>query len=531
MTDKITLGSIASFQNDSTAAAQYNSNNALITVALNNTLSRDGTSPNQMLNTLDMNSFNIVNLPAPLTLNSPLRLSDLNKFISGGTISALPAGGTLNQVLGKNSSVDFDVSWRNPVAASIVVASGKTATFNNTLTFNGTDSTTLTFQGTDTYVGRATTDTLTNKTISGVSNTLTVLAGSQLSGQIPVANGGTGLGTLTAHSVLLGETTSNVAFATPSVANQVLTDNGASSDPSFKTMTSILDGAFSSFQGNILYRGASTWSALSPGTTGQLLATGGIAANPSWVTASGTGTVTSIVFGNGLSGGTITASGTVNNTGVVTVKKQTFTASGTYTPSTGMIYAMIECLGGGAGGGGTATSAANTSCAGGGGGAGSYSKILVTAASVGASKTVTVGAAGAGGAAGNNAGSNGGDTSVGVLCVGKGGTSGLGANGTTCGAPGLGGVAGTGDLTANGAPGFIGIATTTSCVGMSSAGGNSQWGGGTASGVGTAIVNGGTTASGFGAGGGGANTFNAAGAAAGCTGSPGIVYITEYCNQ
>jgi len=34
--------------------------------------------------------------------------------------------------------------------------------------------------------------TLTNKTISGSSNTLTVLAGSQLSGQTPLANGGTG---------------------------------------------------------------------------------------------------------------------------------------------------------------------------------------------------------------------------------------------------------------------------------------------------------------------------------------------------
>lgn len=39
---------------------------------------------------------------------------------------------------------------------------------------------------------RAATATLTNKTISGSSNTLTVLAGSQLSGQTPLANGGTG---------------------------------------------------------------------------------------------------------------------------------------------------------------------------------------------------------------------------------------------------------------------------------------------------------------------------------------------------
>lgn len=63
MADKITLGSIASFQNDTSAVTQYNANNALITTALNNTLSRDGTSPNQMSTSLDMNSNQILNLP------------------------------------------------------------------------------------------------------------------------------------------------------------------------------------------------------------------------------------------------------------------------------------------------------------------------------------------------------------------------------------------------------------------------------------------------------------------------------------
>jgi hypothetical protein len=42
----------------------------------------------------------------------------------------------------------------------------KTLTFSNSLTLAGTDATTLTFQGTDTYVGRTTTDTLTNKTLT-----------------------------------------------------------------------------------------------------------------------------------------------------------------------------------------------------------------------------------------------------------------------------------------------------------------------------------------------------------------------------
>ena len=50
-------------------------------------------------------------------------------------------------------------------SATLTIANGKTLTANNTLTIAGTDATTITFQGSDTYVGRATTDTLTNKTL------------------------------------------------------------------------------------------------------------------------------------------------------------------------------------------------------------------------------------------------------------------------------------------------------------------------------------------------------------------------------
>lgn len=56
-------------------------------------------------------------------------------------------------------------------------------------------------------VSRDSTDTLTNKTISGSSNTLTVLAATQLSGATPIANGGTGQTGQTAAFDALAPTT------------------------------------------------------------------------------------------------------------------------------------------------------------------------------------------------------------------------------------------------------------------------------------------------------------------------------------
>jgi hypothetical protein len=55
----------------------------------------------------------------------------------------------------------------------------------------GTNTLTLP-AATDTLVGRATTDTLTNKTINGANNTLTVRLANDVTGTLPVANGGTG---------------------------------------------------------------------------------------------------------------------------------------------------------------------------------------------------------------------------------------------------------------------------------------------------------------------------------------------------
>lgn len=58
-----------------------NTNNTLIETAMENTLSRDGTTPNEMNADLDMNSNRIYNLPEALTDTEPVRLAEFNIFV------------------------------------------------------------------------------------------------------------------------------------------------------------------------------------------------------------------------------------------------------------------------------------------------------------------------------------------------------------------------------------------------------------------------------------------------------------------
>jgi hypothetical protein len=218
-------------------------------------------------------------------------------------------------------------------------------------------------------------------------------------------------------------------------------------------------------------------------------------------------------------------------TGAVTtsVVVQKFTASGTYTPTSGMLHAVIECIGSGGGGGGVTGTMAG-SYGGAGGGAGSYSRRLVTAAQVGASQTVTVSAAGAGGVGSGN-GTAGGDVSVGTLCVGKGGSGGQYTNSGQVGVAGAGGVAGTGDINGAGQPGgpswYYGASTQP--IPVSGTGGSTPFGAGGASVSANGTVTAGNSGS-LGGGGSGASASGSTSSANGGTGGIGIVIVTEYVN-
>lgn len=214
---------------------------------------------------------------------------------------------------------------------------------------------------------------------------------------------------------------------------------------------------------------------------------------------------------------------------------QAFTASGTYTPTAGMKYCLAIGTGPGGGGGGADTDGtANAVGTGSGGGAGETSMVLLTAAQIGASKTVTIGTGGTAGSDSGGDGSSGSSaTSLGSLLVAQPGDGGLGSgiNNTTSQrrAGSAGGSGGTGTLKVLGGSGGDGLAVSTYVYGGS--GGVPIWGGGGRQ-IGI-ITSPGSTAGaagrGYGAGGSGAVAIGGTTTgAAGGAGKDGVLYIIEF---
>lgn len=75
-----------------------------------------------------------------------------------------------------------------------------------------------------------------NAAANGVNSSITQLTG--LTTPLTVGQGGTGQNTLAAHGVVIGNAASGVNVTGTGTAAQVLTSNGASSDPTFQTINS-----------------------------------------------------------------------------------------------------------------------------------------------------------------------------------------------------------------------------------------------------------------------------------------------------
>jgi hypothetical protein len=209
---------------------------------------------------------------------------------------------------------------------------------------------------------------------------------------------------------------------------------------------------------------------------------------------------------------------------------QTFTTSGTYTPTPGTSKVRVKQVGGGGAGGGTLTTTSAQVASGNGGNGGTFGDtglMVVPTSSV----AVTIGTAGVGSAGGN--GGSGGNTSFGAYLIspgGAGGGAGAAGGAGSLASDNVSNLASTGTNVSTTIPGDKGTGAFN--ISVQSNGIKSGGGGDSQLGIGGGGING-TTSPRVGVGYGAGGSGNAAGPGAslniaGANGTAGICIIEEY---
>lgn len=116
--------------------------------------------------------------------------------------------------------------------------------------------------------------------------------GSSVTFPITPSQGGTGLTTIPAHAVMIGEGTANVALVGPGSSGLPLVGGGAGADPSFAALTVPGGGTgltTATAHGVLIGNGTSAMSVTGTGTAGQVLTSNGPSADPTFQAAAGGG--------------------------------------------------------------------------------------------------------------------------------------------------------------------------------------------------------------------------------------------------
>lgn len=163
-------------------------------------------------------------------------------------------------------------------------------------------------------------DTNVTLTLGGSASTSLVNAASLTlgwTGQLAATRGGTGQSSYTVGDLLYANTTTTLAKLSAGSAEYAVVSNGAGTAPSYKqiSLTAGVTGTLPIANGgtNATTQTAARSNLLPSYATnaGKVLAVNAGASDVEWVSAGGTGTVTSVTAGTGLTGGTITTTGTI----------------------------------------------------------------------------------------------------------------------------------------------------------------------------------------------------------------------------